>query len=182
MVNVGSKSHHHRGRDTLLEDTAQLALGVDLGSESGHAEIVLGADGRDTLLLDTTTHKTAGRGDEAEAQVDTSLDFVRDSLPERSVESTHSSLELGSSDPILGLVATKVRDSTLRALGKGRSLPEGLKTESQLGGNGLEVAADEDAGEAALEVGRVEHLERSAEVVTSVLVLELSHILTSRGN
>lgn len=81
MINIGSKSHHDGGSDALLQQAAQLTLGVDLSSESGHAEIVLGTNGGDALFLQATTHQTTGRGNEAEAQVNTSLNLVRQLAP-----------------------------------------------------------------------------------------------------
>lgn len=180
MVNVGGKGHHNRRSNTLLKNAAKLALGVDLSSESRHAEVVLGTNGSDTLLLQTTTHHAAGRGDEAEAQINTSLDLIGEPSPVRGVESSHGSLELSGGNPVVRLITGSVRNSALGALGEGRSLPESLKTKGELGGDGLEVAANEDTSESALEVGGVEHLKGCAKVVAGVLVLELRHILTTR--
>lgn len=81
VVNVGGKRHHDRGGDTLLQQAAQLALGVDLGAEGRHAEVIFGTNGGDALLLQTTTHQAAGRGNEAKAQVNTGLDLVGESSP-----------------------------------------------------------------------------------------------------
>ena len=182
MVDISGKGHHYRRSHSLLESAAKLALGVDLSSESRHAEIVLGTNGGDTLLLETTTHKTTRRRNKTEAQINTSLDFVGKSSPVRGVQGTHSSLELSGSDPIGGLVAGGVGDGTFGALGQRRSLPKSLETQSKLGSNGLEVASDEDTSNATLEVGGVKHLEGCTEVVSGVLVLELRHILTTWGD
>lgn len=182
VVKVGSKGHHDGGGDALLQQAAQLALGVNLGTESGHAEVVLGANGGDTLLLETTAHHATSGGHEAEAHVDTGLNLVRDLPPVRRVESSHGSLQLSGGDPVLSLVACAVRDGALRALSEGRALPQSLHAEGEFGGDGLEVAADEDASHAPLQEGRVQHLERSAEVIAGVLVLELGHVLAAGGD
>lgn len=81
MVNIGSKGHHDGWSNALLQQAAQLALGVDLSSEGGHAEIVLGTNGGDALFLQAATHHTTGRGDETEAQVNTGLNLVRQPSP-----------------------------------------------------------------------------------------------------
>lgn len=182
MVNVGSKGHHDGRSDTLLQKAAQLALGVDLGSESGHAEIVLGTNGSDTLLLQAAAHQTTGRGDKTEAQVNTSLNLVGQLAPVRSVESSHSSLQLSGGDPVGGLVSGAVRDGTFGTLSQSRALPEGFQTESELRGDGLQVASDVDAGRSTLEERGVEHLERGTEVIAGVFVFELGHVLAARGD
>lgn len=182
MVNVGSKGHHDGRSDTLLQKAAQLALGVDLGSESGHAEIVLGTNGSDTLLLQAAAHQTTGRGDKAEAQVNTSLNLVGQLAPVRSVESSHSSLQLSGGDPVGGLVSGAVRDGTFGTLSQSRALPEGFQTESELRGDGLQVTSDVDASRSTLEERGVEHLERGTEVITGVFMFELGHVLAARGD
>lgn len=182
MVNVGSKGHHDGRSDALLQKAAQLALGVDLGSESGHAEIVLGTNGSDTLLLQAAAHQTTGRGDEAEAQVNTSLNLVGQLAPVRSVESSHSSLQLSGGNPVGGLVSGAIGDGTFGTLSQSRALPEGFQTESELGGDGLQVASDVDASRSTLEERGVEHLERGTEVIAGVFVFELGHVLAARGD
>lgn len=181
MVNVGGKGHHHRRGHPLLQHAAQLALGIDLGTEGGHAKIVLGANCRHTLLLEAGPHEAgSGGGNEAETEVDTGLDLVRELPPEGGVEGAHGGLQLSRGDPVAGLVPGAVGDGTFGALGEGGTLPERLHSEGELGGDGLQVASNVDARHAALEKGRVEHLERGAEVAARVLVLELGHVLAAR--
>lgn len=182
VVNIGGKGHHDRRSDALLQHAAQLALGVDLSAERRHAEVVLGANGSDTLLLQATAHDTAGGGNEAEAQIDTSLDLVRKSLPESRVQSAHGSLELSSGNPVLGLVSGAVGNGAFGTLGQRRALVQSLHTEGELGSDGLKVATDVDASHATLQERGVEHLQGCAEIVASVLVLELSHILAAGGD
>src|SRR6478609_762113 len=128
VINISSKCHHNGRCNTLFQNAAKLALGVDLSSESRHAEIVLGTNSGDALLLKATTHEATGRGNETEAQINTGLNLVRESSPVRGVKGAHSSLELSGGDPVCGLVPGSIRDSALRALGEGRSLPESFKT------------------------------------------------------
>lgn len=182
MVNVGSKGHHDGRSDTLLQKAAQLALGVDLGSESGHAEIVLGTNSSDTLLLQAAAHQTAGRGDKTEAQINASLNLVGQLAPVRSAESSHSSLQLSGGDPVGSLVSGAVGDGTFGTLSQSRALPEGFQTESELGGDGLQVASDVDASRSTFEERGVEHLERGTEVIAGVFVFELGHVLAARGD
>lgn len=59
------------------------------------------------------------------------------------------------------------------------TLPYRLQTERQLGRDGLEVAADENSGETALQEGWVVGLQVRCEVTASVFVLELGHILAA---
>lgn len=61
-------------------------------------------------------------------------------------------------------------------------MPQSLHSKCELWGHRLQVAADVDTSHAALEERRVEHLEGCAKVVSIVLVLELRHILTTRGD
>lgn len=179
MVNISGKGHHDGGSDALLQQAAQLTLGVDLSSESGHAEIVLGTDGGDALFLQATTHQTTGRGDETEAQINTGLDLVRQLSPVRGIDGSHSSLQLSSGDPVSGLVSSAVGDGTFGALSQSGALPEGFHSESELGGDGLKVASDVDTSHAAFKERGVEHLERCAEVIASILVFELGHVLAT---
>lgn len=91
-------------------------------------------------------------------------------------------MQLSSGDPVSGLVSSAVGDGTFGTLSQSGALPEGFQTESELGSDGLQVASNVDASHATLEEGGVEHLERCAEVIASILVFELGHVLATGGN
>lgn len=182
MVNVSGEGHHDRGGNALFEQTAELALGIDLSAESGHAEIVLGADGGNALLLKTASHQATSGGHQTKTHVNTGLNLLRQPPPVGGIECAGRSLKLSSGDPIVGLVATAVGRDALGALTERGTLPEGLHSEGELGGDRLEEATNVDTGNTALKGGRVDHLERGAEVVAGVLVLELGHVLVVRSD
>ena len=177
VVNISSEGQGDRGgTETLLKQTAELARGVDLSPEGGHPEVVLGTEGGDALLGKTTHH--ALRRSNRKGHINTSLDSIGKLLPEGSVESTLS-LELSASNPVIGLVAGEVGDGGIGTLSEALTLPDSLETEAESGSDGLEVVANEDTGETAVEEGGVDGLEGGSKVVALVLVLELGHILAA---
>lgn len=177
VVNISSEGQGDRGSTkTLLEQAAKLARGVDLSPEGGHSEVVLGTKGGDAFLGKTTHH--ALRGSDRQGHINTSLDSIRKLLPEGSVESTLS-LQLSASNPVIGLVAGEVGDGGIGALSEALTLPDSLETEAESGSDGLEIVANEDTGEAAVEERGVDSLEGGSEVVAKVFVLELGHILAA---
>lgn len=180
MVDISGKGHHDGGGDALLEQTAELALGVHLGTESRHAEIVLGTHRGDTLPGGTAHHGGAGVG-KGQGQVAAGLDLLGDAAPVGGVDDALG-LQLGGGNPVVGLVTQRVGGGGLGAGGEAGALPDSLKAEGELGGDGLEVAADEDAGEATIKRGGVHGLDGGSEVVTDVFRLELEHVLAGAGD
>ncbi len=174
MVDVSGKGHHHRSGHTLLEQAAQLALGIDLSAESGHPEVVLGAEGCDALLRQATHHGAAGGN--GKGHVNTRLDLVRQALPVRGVEGALG-LQLGARNEAIRLVPGNVGEGGVGALRKASALPDRLQANGELGSDGLQVLPDEDAGQAALEIRGVEGLQGGGKVIAEVLVLELGHVL-----
>ena len=178
MVNIRGECHGHNRGNALLKHAAQLALRVNLCPEGGHSEIVFCADGGGAFLLEGATHHAALGGHHGERHVDTGLDLLRDASPVGGVQSAMA-LELSGCYPVVRLVPGNVGEAGVGALAQTTALPDGLETKRKLGGDRLEVMADVDAGKTAFEEGRVEGLYRGAKVGTSVLVLELRHVLTS---
>lgn len=178
MVNISSDSHHNRSSNALLQQAAQLSLGVKLGAEGGHAEVVLGAKRRHALLLEGTAHHGARAAGQGQAHVDTSLHLLGQSPPVCGVQAA-GSRQLGGSNPVSGLVLSAVGHHSLGGLAQPGPLPHSLKSEGELRGDRLHVASDEDTCQAALEVGWVERLDGCGEVVSGVLLLPLRHILTT---
>jgi hypothetical protein len=175
VIHISGEGHHDRSSNALLEHATELALGIDLSTEGGHAEVVLGTEGGDALLGRATHH--GGARINGKGHVNTSLNLLTQTLPVGSVESTLS-LQLGAGNPVLRLIATNVRDSGIRALGKAGALPNGLKTEGELRGDGLKILANEDTGQATLKKRRVKGLDSCSEIGAAVFVFELGHILT----
>lgn len=174
MVNLSRKGHHDGRRHALLDEKADLALGVELRAERRHAEIVLDTNGSGALLGDATAKRSALAGDEGKRHVNTSLHLLRDAAPVRRGERALG-LELSRRGPVIRLVAGAHRNGRLGRLGEDTALPDTLETETQLRGHGLKVASDVDTRQATVEVRRVKHLQRRREVVPSVFVLDLGH-------
>ncbi|MCV5191475.1 hypothetical protein OFC03_29400, partial [Escherichia coli] len=62
VVNISSEGQSDGGgTKTLLEQAAELALGVDLSPEGGHSEVVLGTKGGDAFIGKATHHDMRGR-------------------------------------------------------------------------------------------------------------------------
>ena len=181
MVYLGGKRQHDRRGDPLLEQAAELAARVDLGAEGGHAEVVLGADLGDALLLQGAAHEAA-RGHERQGDVNAGLDLLREAAPVGRVEGALGRVELGRGDPVVGLVAGAVLDARVRRLRGRDALPDCLQAEGQPRRDGLQVAPDEDARQAAAQSRGVHHLERRGKVVARVLVFDLGHVLAAGGD
>lgn len=173
VVELTGKSDLHHGDNSLLEQNAELALAVDLGSEAAGSEIVLGTESGRSLLPDATHHATLSStsGSELKAEVDTSLELVGQSLPVRSLQTT-SGHELSASNPVIALVLSGIADHALGAHACGRSLVDSLETQGQSWSDALQVATDEDSSKRAFEDGRVHGLDLGGEVVASIVVLK----------
>jgi len=180
VINLGRKGHHDRGSDTLLDQETNLALGVKLGAEGGHPEVILDTNGGGSLLRDATAERTALARDEGQRHVNTGLHPFGDSAPVGSGESALS-LELGGGNPVVRLVARAKREGGLGRLGKNTTLPYGLETKTELGSYGLHITTDVDAGETTVEIRGVQHLKRGSEVIAGILVLDLGHIVSIVG-
>lgn len=175
MVNLSRKGHHDRRRHALLDEQTDLALGVELRAERRHAEIVLDANGGGALLGDASAKRSSAlAGDEGKRQINTSLHLFRDAAPVRRGKRALG-LELSGRSPVIRLVSGAHRNGRLGRLSEDAALPNALETKTQLRGHGLEVAPNVDTRQTAVEVRRVEHLQRRREVIPSVFVLDLGH-------
>lgn len=178
LVDLTSEGERDGHGNALLEKAANLAGAVNLGAERRGTEVVLGTNGSGTITSRATHHKSSGRGLELKVHVNTGLNTLGQLAPVSGVESALG-LQLSGTDPVLTLVLGGVGQSSLGASGDGLALPDSLKTKGEIGGDGLQVAADEDTGETTLEARGVEGLEGRGEVTASVVVIDLDQALST---
>lgn len=178
LVDLTSEGERDGHGNALLEKAANLAGAVNLGAERRGTEVVLGTNGSGTVTSRATHHKSSGRGLELEVHVNTSLNTLGQLAPVSGVESALG-LQLSGTNPVFTLVLGGVGQSSLGASGDTLALPDSLETKSETGGDGLQVAADEDTGETTLEARGVEGLEGRGEVTASVVVIDLDQALST---
>lgn len=172
VIHLGGKGHLYWWSNTLLPQTAELSGRVDLCAEGRHAEVVLDTEVGDALLAGTAHHWVAAA--ESKLEINTGLNIVGNLSPVSSSQCTLC-LKLSAGNPVQTPVLGAVRDGSLWALVEGSTLPHSLETKSERWGNGLEVAADEDAGNATIDNRRLNRLNRCGEVGTGILVIDLGH-------
>lgn len=179
VIDFTGKENGDDGQDTAFQKTGDLTIRVDLASEDALAELVLGTHGGGTLdggagwSSAASQHGSLWVG-ETNGGLDTCLDVVSDFAVKGSVDSALG-LELSSSDPIRGNVSSDKREGGVRRVGCLLGGVDGLKTKSELGGNGLEERNNADTGEGSVEDGGVERLKVERKVGALEVVLELEH-------
>lgn len=183
VVNLARKDDRDDGEHAALKETRHLTVGVNLATEDGLAELVLGTNGGGSVNGGSlgsgatgASHETGGSlgVGETNGGLDTSLDLVSHAAVEGGIDGALG-LELGSGNPVAGSVATGEGDSGVWGVLGGLGRVDGLKTDGELGGNGLQERSNTDTGECAVKDGGVESLEVDGVVGSLEVVFELQH-------
>lgn len=169
VVHVTEEGQGDGRSEPLLQETANLAVAIELCPERRLSEVVLDTNVRNTLAGWAAAHHAALRS-EHELEVGTSLNLVRDPPPVAGLENTLG-LKLRCRNPVLRSVPSDVRDSGLGSDAHGLPLPDTLNSEREVGGDGLKMIADKHTSRSSVQERWVVGAETHGEVLSLVLIL-----------